>query len=220
MRGLEKSDVCRGAWNGCDVNTVFLLSPASCAGRRAQILLRNEAAFPLADRLRTTGVPLGEAFSFLSGLYFRGKLAYATAFGRAPEGVDAGLVITTNRGLLPADTIITHADLCAFGAVPIDASNPVYRTPLEASARALRKTVPDARVVLLGSIASDKYVTILLEVFGDGLLFPSEFVGRGDMGRGGLLLRKVDEGAELEYVPVAGAIRRGSRPPKLEPRQR
>ncbi|HEX6694388.1 MAG TPA: hypothetical protein VF035_06835 [Longimicrobiales bacterium] len=202
------------------MNTVFLLSPASCAGRRAQILLRNEAAFPLAERLRTTGVPLGEAFSFLSGLYFRGKLAYATAFGRAPHGVDPGLVITTNRGLLPVDTIITHADLCAFGSVPIDASNPVYRAPLEGSARALREAAPDARVVLLGSIASDKYVTILLEVFGNDLLFPSEFVGRGDMSRGGLLLRKVDEGTELEYVPVAGAIRRGSRPPKLEPRQR
>jgi hypothetical protein len=60
-------------------NRIFLLSPASCSGRRAEILLRERAAFDLAVRLRSgTGVTLGEAFSFLSGLYFRGKLAYAS----------------------------------------------------------------------------------------------------------------------------------------------
>jgi hypothetical protein len=200
------------------MNTVFLLSPASCAGKRAQILLRNEAAFDLAQRLRGEGVTLGEAFAFLSGLYFRGKLSYATAFGAPPAGVEPALIITSNRGLLPAHTIVRHGDLCAFGTVPIDDGNPDYRGPLLQDARALRERAPGARIVLLGSIASDKYVNVLLEVFGDSLLFPREFVGRGDMSRGGLMLRQVDDGVELEYVPVAGAIRRGGRPAKLVPR--
>jgi hypothetical protein len=201
-------------------DTIFLLSPASCAGRRAEILLRGAASFPLAVRLRTEGVSLGEAFSFLSGLYFRGKLAYAVAFGRAPAGVEAAHVITTNRGLLSPDTLIHHADLCAFGSVAIDVNDPLYRGPLERSARLLAEQArTDARIVLLGSIASDKYVNVFLDVFGDRLLFPREFVGRGDMSRGGLLLRRVDENAELDYIPVAGAVRRGARPPKLKPRR-
>jgi hypothetical protein len=103
--------------------------------------------------------------------------------------------------------------------VPIEASNAKYRKPLEKSARALNEQVPDARVVLLGSIASDKYVEVLLAIFGERLLFPREFVGRGDMSRGGLLLRQVDENRELEYIPVAGAVRRGGRPAKLAPRK-
>jgi hypothetical protein len=49
------------------------------------------------------------------------------------------------------------------------------------------------------------------------LLFPAEFVGRGDMSRGGLMLRCVDQRTELSYVPVQGAMRRGARPPKLPP---
>jgi hypothetical protein len=202
------------------MHTIFLLSPASCSGKRAQILLRPEADFPVARRLRGEGLPLGEAFSFLSGLYFRGKLAYAEHFGRAPAGTDASAIITTNRGLLPVHTIIRHEDLCAFGTVPIDAADARYRGPLERDARALRDAVPDARVVLLGSIASDKYVGVLLDIFGNDLLFPKEFVGRGDMSRGGLLLRQVEDDEELEYIPVAGAVRRGSRPAKLVPKKK
>lgn len=199
--------------------TVFLLSPASCAGKRAQMLLRNEAMFPLAEGLRNEGVELGAVFSFLSGLYFRGKLAYATAFGAAPTGVESAWIITTNRGLLTPGTIVRHADLCAFGTVLIDESDARYRGPLEASARALREETADARVVLLGSIASDKYVNVLLDIFGDALLFPQEFVGRGDMSRGGLMLRQAEDGEELEYIPVAGAVRRGGRPARLAPRK-
>jgi hypothetical protein len=71
--------------------------------------------------------------------------------------------------------------------------------------------------VLLGSIASPKYVDVLLDVFGDRLHFPLDFVGRGDMSRGGLLLRQATAGVELEYGPVRGAVRRGTRPPKLPP---
>jgi hypothetical protein len=80
-----------------------------------------------------------------------------------------------------------------------------------------REIGPECDVILLGSIASQKYVELLVEIFGDRLRFPVEFVGRGDMSRGGLLLRKATEGVELEYVPVLGAVRRGARPPKLPP---
>jgi hypothetical protein len=88
-------------------------------------------------------------------------------------------------------------------------------------ARALAERLgPETEVVLLGSIATGKYVDLLGRVFGDRLRFPGDFVGRGDMSRGGLLLRCSREGRELEYRPVAGAVRHGARPPKLEPIRR
>lgn len=197
---------------------VFLLSPARCDGRRAELLLRPEASFDLAVRLRERGAPLGEVFSFLSGLYFRGKRAYAETFGRRRRGRPAGLVITTNRGLLPLDTEVRLEDLLGFRDVDIASGDARYLGPLERDVRALHAELGrTARVVLLGSIATGKYVDALLHVFGDRLLFPSAFVGRGDMSRGGLLLRHVRAGDELEYVPVAGAVRHGTRPPKLVP---
>jgi len=76
-----------------------------------------------------------------------------------------------------------------------------------------------SEVVLLGSIATGKYVDVLLENFGQRVLFPADFVGRGDMSRGGLLLRSAADRTELNYIPVAGAVRKGKRPPKLEPRR-
>jgi hypothetical protein len=190
---------------------VFLLSPANCGGERAQLLFGSRAAFPLARRLRGPGgVPLGEVMTFVSGLYFRGKLAYAEAFG-------IPLVITADAGLRPSDTPVTLAMLRASARVDIDARNPRYRRPLEESARAVASLLkPHDTVTLLGSIASDKYVDVLLGVFGERLTFPADFVGRGDMSRGGLLLRSVRAGRELDYVPVAGAIRHGVRPPRLE----
>ena len=65
------------------------------------------------------------------------------------------------------------------------------------------------------SIATSKYVEPLTDIFGSRLLFPSEFVGRGDMSRGGLMLRCAREGIELAYIPADSAVRRGKRPPKL-----
>jgi len=188
---------------------VFLLSPARCGGERAALLCSPRAAFDLARRLRTDGATLGEVFTFLSGLYFRGKLAYARRFG-------VPLVITPDAGLRPADERVTPAALRAAARVDIHAGNPRYRRPLLASARAVAGTLgPDAGVTLLGSIASDKYVGALLDVFGERLTFPAAFVGRGDMSRGGLLLRCVRAGVELDYLPVAGAVRHGPRPPRL-----
>ena len=197
----------------------FLLSPAHCGGKRAGLLFNDAARFDLAQRIRQPGgVPLGDVFSFVSGLYFRGKLAYASAFGRAPAGLSPSLVITTNRGLVPAQTSVTLDDLRDMGCVDIAEDERRYRRPLARDARALAKLPGGAEFVLLGSVATGKYVDVLTEALGDRLLFPAEFVGRGDMSRGGLMLRCAREGRELSYVPVEGAVRHGTRPPKLEPR--
>ena len=196
---------------------IFLLSPAHCGGKRAQLLLNQRAAFPLAVRLRSADATLGEAFSFLSGLYFRGKLAYANRFAFPPTGKTGVQVITTDRGLLPAESEIGIEDLRTFGTVDISSDQPRYRLPLVRDAEALGG-VENVEVVLLGSVATGKYVDILLEALGERLLFPADFVGRGDMSRGALLLQAVRNEAELGYQPVAGAIRRGRRARKVSVR--
>jgi len=201
---------------------IFLLSPASSHGERARLVFRPEAEFPLARALRTPeGAPLGEVFTFLSGLYFRGKLGYARAFARPPAGVPGVVVITTSEGLVSPESPVTLDRLRRWAAVPIDAAEPRYRRPLVRDAELIDAAAgPECEVVLLGSIASGKYADVLLKVFGARLLFPSAFVGRGDMSRGGLLLRCIDTRRELDYVPVATSVRHGARPPRLQPRRR
>src|SRR5262249_101496 len=203
---------------------VFLLSPANCNGPRARIVLSERAQFDLAPRVRSDAVvAIGEVFAFISGLYFKGKLAYALEFARPPEpgapvAGSGALVITPTAGLRPVETRVDADALRAFAGVDIAADDPRYRRPLVASARTLDQEIgPDCDVVLLGSIASQKYVDVLTDVFGERLRFPVEFVGRGDMGRGGLLLRCARAREELTYVPVVGAVRHGPRPPKLTP---
>lgn len=193
---------------------IFLLSPAHCGGKRAELLLNPGALFPLAVRLQSTGATLGEAFSFLSGLYFRGKLAYADHFARPPAGSSGVQVITTDRGLLAPGVLIGVEDLRRFGAVDISQHQPHYRVPLVRDVTRLGG-LQNVEVVLLGSVATGKYVDILVESLGERLLFPVEFVGRGDMSRGALLLQAVRNKAELTYQPVAGAVRRGRRARKV-----
>jgi len=185
------------------------------------MLLRAQAAFPLAQAVRApTGAPLGEVFSFLSGLYFRGKARYATTFARPPRGAAGALVITSCEGLVPLDARVDAARLRAFAGVSIDASERRYLEPLLRAALELdARCGPRCRVVLLGSIATGKYVEPLSAVFGERLLFPSDFVGRGDMSRGGLLLRSADAGVELPYAPIVGAVRHGARPARLPSRR-
>jgi len=197
--------------------TIFVLSPARSDGRRGEIVLSERAAFPLAVRLRESGAPVGEVFSFLSGLYFRGKLAYGQAFARARTSPHGVLVIVPGRGLVPPETRITLAELRAIGAVGVG-DVPAFREPLDRDALALAATLSgrDA-VVLLGSIATGKYVDVLERRLGPRLRFPAEFVGRGDMSRGGLLLRCVRAESELAYIRCAGAVRHGPRPPRLTP---
>jgi hypothetical protein len=201
---------------------IFLLSPAFCGGKRGQMVMRDAASFPLARQLRTPqGAPLGEVFSFLSGLYFRGKMAYVQAFSRPPEGLPGALVITPTRGLVPPESHVTLEIIREFAEEgDVALNNPRYRGPLETHARALDEAAgPGTCYVLLGSIASDKYVNVLTRIFGERLLFPVDFVGRGDMSRGGLMLRAASDGPELEYAPVLGAVRTGARPAKLPPRR-
>ncbi len=195
---------------------VFLLSPANASGVRAKMILNDRANFALAVRLRREGLPLGEIFSFISGLYFRGKLAYAQAFGAGTDGEPRAFVITAGGGLIPPATPITIERLQSISGVPIAANEARYRVPLERDARKLLRRIGMAcEVVLLGSVATPKYVEPLLEIFGERLMFPAEFAGRGDMSRGGLMLRCASSGQQLTYVPVATAMRHGPRPPRL-----
>jgi hypothetical protein len=195
---------------------IFLLSPANAGGIRAKMIMSENAGFILARRLRNDGLPIGELFSFISGLYFRGKLAYAQRFASPPPGLPGVLVITAGRGLVPPEKLVTHEELLEIAGVPVEASDPRYREPLDRDAANLfRQTGKKCQVVLLGSIATSKYVEPLLNIFDQRLLFPSTFVGRGDMSRGGLMLRSVREAVELAYEPVRSAIRHGVRPPKL-----
>ena len=204
---------------------VFLLSPARLDGERAKLIFDPRTPFPIAEQVRTPeGAPIGDVFRFLSGLYFRGKIAYAQKFARPPSGhawIGSGaLVITANRGIIPAETRVCIEHLEAFSATDIHHQEKSFTKPLERDAKLLSDALGEAgQIVLLGSVASAKYVEVLLRVLGERLLFPSAFVGRGDMSRGGLLLRQVDAGEELAYVPVLGATRHGRRPPKLVPRR-
>jgi len=181
-----------------------------------RMLLRPAAEFDLARRLREGAATLGEAFEFTSGLYFRGKLLYARTFARTPTGVPGVLVIAPGAGLVPAEAPVDVGQLKRLGEVPVDAADRRFRVPLEDASRLIQRALPPrSEIVLLGSIASAKYVDPLLGVFGEQLLFPPSFVGRGDMSRGGLLLRSARAGEELAYARVQGAVRHGPRPPKL-----
>jgi hypothetical protein len=203
------------------VQKIFLLSPAHSGGKRAQLIFSPRAQFPLARRLHAAeAIALGEIFAFLSGLYFRGKLAYARTFAAPPTGMAGAYVITSNRGLVSADTLVSLAELKSFSRVDIDADDARYRRPLLRDAKRMAMQHPKCDVVLLGSISTGKYVDVLASAFGERLHFPVEFIGRGDMSRGGLMLRCVRAMRELEYAAVARAVRRGRRPPKLEPLRR
>ena len=197
------------------MSTVFLLSPAFCGGRRAAILLNAKSQAVTALEFRSGRMSLGRAFAFMSGLYFRGKLAYAERFGEV-------LIITPTRGLQPPDLPFSLALLREFAVGDVSLDSPEYRTALERDVVALAGRIGrKAQVVLLGSVASGKYVDVLLPILGERLRYPVSFVGRGDMSRGGLLLRSAASGEELEYGPLAAGVRpRGPRPPKLDPATR
>ncbi len=196
---------------------IFLLSPASCGGKRAALLFNERAEFTIAQRVRSQeGAPLGEVFSFLSGLYFRGKLNYARAFENPPPRRASGVhIITPTDGLCSPGAMVTLKDLERFAAVPIDAQESRYRYPLEVDAIRLAENVgPRCEVVLLGSVATGKYVDVLEPIFGKRLLFPREFLGHGDMARGGMLLKRAESGIELTYIPVSHPERLGVRATK------
>ena len=186
---------------------IFLLSPASSGGKRAALLSNDRAEFDIGTRVRQQpGAPLGDVFSFLSGLYFRGKLTYAREFQNPPPRRAPGIqIITPTDGLYSPGTLVTLKDLERFAAVPIDADESRYRRPLERDASEIAERIgPRCQVVLLGSVATGKYVDVLLPIFGDRLLFPKEFIGHGDMARGGMLLKRAASGVELTYTRSPG----------------
>ena len=203
----------RGAGHSLALHRIFLLSPANLKGVRGQRLLNPGSQSELGARLRAQGVSLAELFSHTSSLYFRGKLAYARFFATAPAGVEGCHVITSSRGLLTPETVVdlqAAKELAAGGE--IDLEDDRYRIPLRRDAAALQKALPeDCQVVFLGGVATGKYVIPLKEVFGSRLLFPSAFLGLGDMSRGSLLLRSVGENQELTYSPVQVNMGRGKR---------
>lgn len=194
---------------------VFLLSPAKVSGARAGLLLNPNAPFALAREFHRRGLSLAEIFSFASGLYFRGKITYARRFAREADG-ELIRVITTNAGLLDPLIHVTPEALRAFGETDIHEDDPRYAKPLRRDAKALaKKLAPDGQAILLGSIATAKYRDVLLECFGERLMFPTDFIGRGDMSRGGLLLKAARGDKELPYITVTGAIFKGKRAPRI-----
>lgn len=194
------------AWQAEPVKlaTVFLLSPAKLGGKRGAMLLEVGGNFELARQLGSEpGAPLRDVFGFVSSLYFRGKAAYAGAFGSAPPGRESALVMTAGGGLCSLDTPVTRERLEAWQRVSVSEKNPHFTAPLVRHASELLDACDAAtRFVLLGSVASSKYVKPLVEVFGERLLYPARFAGLGDMSRGALLLRAVRSGVELDYEPV------------------
>ena len=87
----------------------------------------------LAARLAAGTLTLGQAFTFISGLYFRGKLTYARRFAVAPrsasdEPVPAVHVITPNAGLRCPDTVVTAdaASCWSFGTLRTFSGKPMF----------------------------------------------------------------------------------------------
>lgn len=201
------------------MNRVFLISPANCNGERARWIFKKTARSELARRLRAPeGASLGEVYTFMSALYFRGKLAYARAFAQPPAPCEGVFIITPTAGLLPHDTMIRLSRLRGFSRVPISTKNRRYRHSLLRAVKALAAAIDsDCEVVLLGSISSGKYLDILSHVLGDRLRVPMDFIGRGDMSRGALLLRCVRENRELEYVTVSQLTKRSKRAAFIPP---
>jgi hypothetical protein len=146
--------------------------------------------FEVARQAQIGDAKLGDVFAFCSGLYFRGKLAYGQRFTQPPSKIPGVLIITPSRGLLPADTRIGIAELREFVTVAIAESEARFTGPMRRSAEMLAKV--SCEVVLLGSIATGKYVDCLLKC-----------VARSE---------------ELNYIPVLGATRRGPRPKSPFPR--
>jgi len=190
---------------------IFLLSPANSAGKRAALLLRKDGRSALAQRLRAAqggrgggGATLGEIYTFMSGLYFRGKLAYASAFANPPDGCLGIHVIVPGRGLCSPDVVMDRDGLRAVARVPVDPDNRRYTDPLrrDAALLAAQLHAGDA-AVLLGSIATPKYLEPLTDILGPRLHIPREFVGLGDMSRGALMLRCAREGRELTYIAAS-----------------
>ena len=140
--------------------------------------MSERATFDLAVRLRDARGTARGSVQLSERSIFQGQARLLAAFGvhRILSRLFSGagvFVITPNAGLRTPDTPVTLGGISRFAGVDVSADNPSYRKPLDRSARSLAADIgPDCGVVLLGSIASAKYVDVLLSIFGDRLLFP------------------------------------------------
>jgi hypothetical protein len=195
---------------------LFLLSPATLGGLRAKQLMSPRAKFSLARQYQTPeGVPIGDAFAFMSALYFRGKIAYARRFAVPSPliGGDGIFVITSGYGLVAPDWRITTERMKRMQKIDVDLATRNYVKPLREHAQLLARALDtegdaNAEVVLLGSVATGKYVDVLWPAFGNRLRFPIAFAGLGDMARGGLMLRAARAGIELQYTTLDASRKR------------
>jgi hypothetical protein len=180
---------------------IFLISPANLSGLRAKQLASPRAKFDAAVKYRSPeGVPIADAFAFMSALYFRGKIAYARHFADPPEGI---FIITSGYGLVPPEWALTEERMKRMQKIDVDVSARNYTKPLREHALQLASMLADdAQVILLGSVATGKYVDVLRPILGKWLRFPKVFAGLGDMARGGLMLRAVRADKELEYTTL------------------
>ena len=177
-------------------------------GVRGTSLLDPNSKSKLKARFRSKqGLSVGEAYRFISSLYFRGKLTYGLHFG----GASNTRVLVPGFGLVGPDWTLTPKRAERARSCPVDPDHAAYRRPLERDLRALLERESDrgaegegntceVEVVFLGSLATRKYLDVLVPLLGGRLLYPKVFVGCGDMRRGSLLLKAVDAGQELEYA--------------------
>jgi len=186
--------------------TILLLSPANVSGTRARQMISPRAMSAAGLAYRSPGgVTIANAFTFMSALYFRGKHAYARAFATEdPRIGTTAFVIAPGFGLVPLDWRLDQERMKKLARTKIDVRSRSYTMSLQKSCRELEaRLAPDDTVVLLGSVASGKYVDVLEPVFGGRLRFPRIFAGMGDMKRGSVMLKAAASGVALEYVDLS-----------------
>jgi hypothetical protein len=172
---------------------IFLLSPANASGKRAGYLTSGKSS--LSTEFRSTeGCALSEAYAFMSSLYFRGKLAYSQKYG------DQSFIITPGFGLVSLDWKLTASRFSQIRETQVSAKSPVYVDPFRRDAEKIAAL--DSQIILLGSIATGKYLDVLKPIFGSNLFYPEKFKSLGDMSRGAMMLNSCREGVELDYVSV------------------
>lgn len=193
---------------------MFLLSPADVNGIRARHILRAGARNDLALRYREGCLAIEDAFAYMSALYFRGKLAYARAFATCGERpIEPARVITAGYGLVPFGWLLDPERIRKLRRTEVSLDCRAYVQPLKKSCLELASHLTESdEVVLLGSVATGKYLEILLPIFGERLRFPRAFVGTGDMRRGSMMLHAARDGVELEYVDCSH-VRSTAAPP-------
>lgn len=195
------------------MSKIFLLSPANTSGIRAKQFMSSRSNSDVVRMYRSPeGVPIALAYTYMSSLYFRGKIGYALHFADPPAGVDGtGIyVIAPGFGLVPPEWRVTQERMETLRKTPVDMKNRTYVRTLRNTAEELAaKLGRGTPVVLLGSVASGKYVDVLLPIFREQLRFPKLFAGLGDMSRGGLMLRAVRADKELEYTTLDAPRHRG-----------